>query len=621
MQLTPEEEREILQSTGGLAEKLLSKAGVHVVFPGEKTKSGKNTGETCIVVGVTEKKLKRDIAPSDLVPERLNDKIKTDVIVIPPIYATGTTLSAGYCGGTESTRPKDRNKQGCPEHVYDPETNEPYFNFPGGISIGNANINDAGTLGVMVRDRTTRELVGLSTNHSVGLKPYVPGPHNGVLEYKITDNGYTFVLTNMSTGVSAVSAKMENDQGPYYAGSFDNFLAGDLYKFTSDTNLHDFYISTTVTNNDGGGSIDPYTGITIYTSGGDIRYVNGVGTGTPAISAGEVMYVTMPPSYDKTSVYYGSWLYPNIGNNIDLTFIGVPPCKSTNYKYPPPASEYTDGILDPKYLNIIGNKIGHPANLDVNYHGGTGQILLGHVRSVSPIYFAHPNNNVQPINNCDACTIGLDPRVAQASHNVLGLTSDPLVSSNSWVGGVLFKSGRTTGVSPSGTRISPTGIPVGNARECKITSTSAIISVNYCPNHGAATVQSSAVFKDCLLYTLQGEWFSDSGDSGAALLIRDPTAGDTLKLTGMHFAGSFKDDNTDNIPDSPVSTFGVGARIQNVFEELNLTNWEGTIIAPVDDNCIKVDGDCYVRSDSTLVRPTHRTVDEIFDDCDKCTND
>ena len=69
------------------------------------------------------------------------------------------------------------------------------------------------------------------------------------------------------------------------------------------------------------------------------------------------------------------------------------------------------------------------------------------------------------------------------------------------------------------------------------------------------------------------------------------------------------------------SSYGVGARIQNVFEELNLTNWEGTIIAPVDDNCIKVDGDCYTKSSSTLVRPTHRTIDEKFDDCNKCTND
>lgn len=611
MQLTPDSEKKILAESGAHTENLLTKPNVHVYFPGEKVCNGHPTGESCIVVGVSQKTSEEHLSSEDIIPSVLSSGVKTDVIEIPPIYA------GGWCS-------KTYNPVGppvaCGDHVYNPETNLPYFNFPGGISIGNATINDASTLGVMVRDRTTRELVGLATNHGVGLKPYIPGPNNPVIDYNITDNGLTFILTNLSTGVSAVSAKIENNQSAYHTGSFDNLIAGNLYKFISKTNLHDFYISTGRTDVNGGGALDPYTGITIYDIAGDIRYVNGQGTGTPSISSGEVMYVTIPADFPSLAVYYGSWLYPNIGNNIDITYIGVPPCKSTNYNKPPPSGEYVDGELDKRYVNIIGNKIGHPANLDGNSHNGTGQVLLGHVRSVSPIAFAHPTNNTQPINNCDACTIGLDPEVAQATTGILGLTDKPLVVSDSWQGATIFKSGRTTGVTPLSASVTPTGTPTGNVLECKITSTTATISVNYCPGHGN-TIQSQAVFKDCLLYSLSGELFSAPGDSGSVLLIQDSTDNNKLKLTGLHFAGSYEDVDADGIPDTPVISYGVGSRIQNVFDELNLTSWEGTIIAPSDANCIKVDGDCYSKSDSTFVRPTHRNIDETYIDCNKCIDD
>jgi len=431
-----------------------------------------------------------------------------------------------------------------------------------------------------------------------------------VAEYTIDDNGFTFTV---SDGVDT-----------YVEGSFDNIqfpqlVAGNLYKFTNNSWLHDMYISTESTKVNGGGSFDPYLNITIYDKTGNIRYSRGIGTGTPAISAGESMFLTPSTELTQSSLHYGSWVYPNIGAEMQLVFMGVPPCKSSNRKHFP-GTEYTDGMLLDRYKNLRNNKLGHPGNIDAGL-GGTGQVIVGSVGKIAPIKFCDPRNTKQPVNTIDACTIELNTGVIQAQSGVLNLSKLPVVASESWAGGEVFKSGRTTGVTPAGAIAAPAGTVSGYNNSCQIISTSTTISVNYCDLH-TNTVQGTAIFEDVLLYELNNEWFSDAGDSGSALMIKDTADGDKLKLTGIHFASGYDDTDGDGVANVPIRSIGIGSRIQNVFVDLDLTTWEGTIILPMDDPCVKLNSVCYHRDEQAYtVPPTHYYVDETFNDCTKCEND
>ena len=109
------------------------------------------------------------------------------------------------------------------------------------------------------------------------------------------------------------------------------------------------------------------------------------------------MYLTADSQLTQSELHYGSWVYPNIGAPIQLMFMGVPPCRSTN-RTQPGGGEYYDGLLSSKYKNLRGNRLGHPGNLDAGV-GGSGQIVIGGVDKIEPIKFCHPRNTTQPINN------------------------------------------------------------------------------------------------------------------------------------------------------------------------------------------------------------------------------
>lgn len=606
MHHTAKLERKILELADVKSANLLKYRNVHGFYPGKKRVGGVETDENCVVVLVTNKISKQELRDEDIIPQNIGKGVKTDVVQLPSMIING------YCGGSNPIPPDKRRKSGCPDHIYDNETLEPYTDIPGGISIGNAGILDAGTMGMLVRDRDSRKIVGLTANHAVGLQPYYVGNHHQPIEYILTDNNFTFVMNNSDKTRSIVEGKFDDVD-------FPKLIAGNLYKFTNESFLHDMYISTNETKNNGGGSLNPYLNITIYDKQGEIRYSGGQGTGTPAISAGETMYLTADSQLTQSELHYGSWVYPNIGAPIQLMFMGVPPCRSTN-RTQPGGGEYYDGLLSSKYKNLRGNRLGHPGNLDAGV-GGSGQIVIGGVDKIEPIKFCHPRNTTQPINKIDACTVDLDTTIIQGKTGVLNLNTIPLVASQTWVGAEVFKSGRTTGVTPSGAHVMADGTLGGNTNKCKIMSTTATISINYCLDH-PGTVQGTAIFEDVLLYELNNEWFSAAGDSGSAILMKDDTDGNKTKLVGVHIAGGYDDSDGDEIADTPIRSFGIGSRIQNVFETLNLTNWEGTIILPFDDPCVKLDGLCYTRdAQSYLVPPTHLRVDERFDDCSKCTND
>lgn len=603
MYLSPEREQQLLDLSDAKSASILEKTGAHAFFPGKRRRDGELTDEDCIVVLVSKKKPIEELSDNEIVPAVLSNNIHTDVMQVPAFR------SQAWCGGDSIVPPVARVPYGCPDNIYDPDTLQPYSSIQGGASIGSAHELDAGTLGLICRDRESRGLVGVTSNHGVGIQPYIAGPQHPIISYDITDDGFNFIISK--DGTSHTNPEFDNIK-------FDTLIAGNVYKFTSYTDLHEFYISTKITHTNGGGSIDPYTNITITNSAGDIRYVRGTGTGSPAISSGEIMYVTPALDLNLTALHYGSWTYPNLGNILNLTYMGVPPCRSKN-RDAPVTPEYTDGVVLTKNTNLIGSKIGHPSNIDINQHGGSGQILVGRVSRIVPIKFAHPSNAIQPKNKVDACAFALDTKYVQGQTHIINLTESPLVPVLPVAGQPVFKSGRTTGVTPSGAYIDPTGAPKGNTNDCLITSTAATVSIEYCPGN-SGTIQGTAVFEDCLLYEMDNEWFSDTGDSGAAVLMVDP-ADNTVKVAGMHIAGAFTDVNADNLADTPIHTIGVGCSIQHTYDVLNLANWEGTIIAPSSEPCIKIDGVCYTRSDETPLPATHEFIDEEFKNCSDCTSD
>ena len=65
--------------------KILDKKNVNQVFIGNKFTNGNNTGETCVVVGVEQKKSKQELSEQDLVPNTI-EGIKTDVVELPQMW-------------------------------------------------------------------------------------------------------------------------------------------------------------------------------------------------------------------------------------------------------------------------------------------------------------------------------------------------------------------------------------------------------------------------------------------------------------------------------------------------------------------------------------------------------
>ena len=126
---------------------LLNKAGVTVITTGTKISGGVDTGEPCIIVGVSEKKALEDIDPADLLPSELEDGTKVDVVVIPKITFNSTCTGGG--GG------------GCGTHATS------YRPLIGGISAIETT-GTACTIACIVKDSLDGKLVALTNNHCAG---------------------------------------------------------------------------------------------------------------------------------------------------------------------------------------------------------------------------------------------------------------------------------------------------------------------------------------------------------------------------------------------------------------------------------------------------------------------
>ena len=125
----------------------LRNPGVNLVCQGEKIRNGIQTGETCLVFGVTEKK---SVPDAEKIPGKLQG-ITTDVITVAPFKAHAD-----------------------PKLKYRP--------VAGGIS-GCVGLNSAATLGGVVWDTVSGKLVGLTNNHAAGLRydPEYAAPSGGAV--------------------------------------------------------------------------------------------------------------------------------------------------------------------------------------------------------------------------------------------------------------------------------------------------------------------------------------------------------------------------------------------------------------------------------------------------------
>ncbi len=122
-----------LQAQAAFENTLLAKENVVGVAVGLKESDGVRTDELAVVVLVKEKVSVSDLPQSQVIPREV-DGVRTDVVAVGELWAQQT--------------PRDR---------YRPT-------IPVGVSIGHHRIT-AGTLGCIVRDRTTGERFILSNNH------------------------------------------------------------------------------------------------------------------------------------------------------------------------------------------------------------------------------------------------------------------------------------------------------------------------------------------------------------------------------------------------------------------------------------------------------------------------
>lgn len=135
---------------------LLAKQNVVGVAIGYKESNGVTTDEVAVVVLVEQKKPIAALSAEDAIPREL-DGLRTDVVEV------------GYLRALQT--PKDR---------YRPT-------IPSGVSIGHYKVT-AGTLGTIVKDRTTSELFILSNNHVLAnCNDAVPG--DAILQPGAIDGG------------------------------------------------------------------------------------------------------------------------------------------------------------------------------------------------------------------------------------------------------------------------------------------------------------------------------------------------------------------------------------------------------------------------------------------------
>jgi hypothetical protein len=589
---------------------LFLKKNVVSCYTGRKTINGVETDEECLVVGVKEKVPLDSLKEGDIIPKYFDGQ-KTDVLKVP-------MMRVHHCADGDGTKkPSEHNISGCPDNVVD-SNNQPFNCLPAGSSIGIGNEFSAGTLGFYAVD--SRGKICAITNNHVGSNHIyypegLPPIHFLITQNNIPDGAATFSFTRMKEGSPDPDYPVYNM--PNFDGTEDNggfFEVGRTYIFELDKNCTTTFWLSVVGN--GNGFSAKFKNSKILDNNGNEVPDREESFGYNIIGAGESLEFQYNPLdfFEKNNYLYYFFGGGNPDSGIDFDLFvqmywfhyGVPYCFLEGDPDMTPGQEHEHRNMKPKYFEK-NKALVTPSNLE-DLHLNSGTKPIGKVVQVEPIKFEHAFNysagglQKTPSNLIDACVIELSKDVCPSNETV-GLTSSYQdVEYNPLLGSFVYKSGRTTGVTP------PDDLDV--AHKPRIISTDWTGYIQHCPGSKNGmdlidTWQHDAFFEDCIYYEGSKVWFSDSGDSGSGVYI-DSDSG--KKLIALHFGGgatvSFNEDGTRN-----VQSVGVGCKVKNVMNTFNLTPWNGKRSLPKslvgDSDSINICGKTFVKtSDSSLKDPS-----------------
>jgi len=213
--------------------------------------------------------------------------------------------------------------------------------------------------------------------------------------------------------------------------------------------------------------------------------------------------------------------------------------------------------------SVVGKNMLQPSPSD----GGDVADLYGTVvRAVAMKFDAGQDNLV----DCGISSIGVN----DASTIIMDVNDGPYsfaLTSEYTVGTELYKSGRTTGVTPP--------------PDLTITNDDALVLISYGPG-----ANDDAYFNHVIIYESSTR-ATQGGDSGAAMLA---LIGGSYKVASLNFAGN------------SLGTISVGCHIADVASELNIEAWDGNIVvAESASPVISVNGVCYERIGDTADSITH----------------
>ena len=587
--------------------KLLSKKNVNSFYVSKKIIDNKETNIKCLTVGVSKKEKKENLNEKDLIPN-FYEGLPTDVIEteIPNAHDLS---EANFCGEDCGAycKPSIKYPYGCNDQQY--ASDGEYYNcIPGGVSIG-INGSGSGTLGFNGTNSSGKP-IGLTNNHVLGSLFYHPSVEKTItFEVSYIGNGWQFKLLNRTSDlIHSISHDLlkkwiadhrdsENEfllsdtgmifNNPTFNGFDSPMLEGNRhYQFINKSEvpadfsfrydylneasyneaLDEFFASDAM----GADYPDPidYKQITsnlriyentlgfqkrIYDQFGYTHYGQSTRV-VPAAFPGETYDVIFDfGNFSHSRVHYYSYNMeadpskPNGSNFVDVLFFG---------RGCTPQAKDREG--NPLGFNKLGkrhafypsqNDSENPAGASFNISAtptstsildiGKGKKLIGSAY-LYPMYAGSSinerswNHGLQPSNVLDIGSVRYQHRIPLPQ--IVGIPDyDPQVFTSAWDGMPVIKSGRTTGVTSN----------------AFITSTNWTGYINYCDN-------SSVIMTDCLKYETNNQtYFTDSGDSGAAVLS-DVTKG----VTAINFAGA-----SGNFPERGGHLYrGFGIKIENIVD-------------------------------------------------------
>jgi hypothetical protein len=632
--------------------KILKKKNVNQVFFGNKFTNNKNTRESCMVVGVEQKKSESELSKEDLIPKTI-EGIKTDVIELPQIKKQGFCFNTGNSGLTA-----------CEGHAItlSDEQEKCIFN---GSSIGFKNEFQSSTLGLPLFNSLTDSVVGITCNHATG----------GVMQHPQNQPDVSYFISSTETGFlfsewDSESLELKN----VLANPIFNQEEGALKRFEAGRNYH-FYGSPNLLVDKELIFARDYS-LIHYLESSEIKELTGleVGEGGRYLASAEISTVfnqeqvnyklyEVPLIYDlfyfasdfdslksldvkqdlfnKEQDFYDFFegkyfticyelaeneikLYSNsddlIYNGIDkpqdrevpslkkgerielkLDESGLDYSSSSLYYFSMENGQVKDGSFVGRMEHVY---FGQPycyqgANGDKSMHLKTS----GH-EAMYPAISDSSSESSQFIGEAD-----VHPLIFHSDFNYNEYSGDIITYNNldisiiNFIKGVMptpyfidLYSGKIKIAEPIiGARVFKTGRTTGASpkdnigHSAFITSTDWSGSVGYCSND---TTDSLAYFKNCIAYSSSDSFlFNSDGDSGSAIFMED---GGQIFLIGIHFAGA-KFFNT---------SIGVAFKISSLFELYpHLKIWNGdyeltNVREPEEIKGYKICNQCYNTVDS-----------------------